>query len=104
MFANEAAPELRPEAIPNHLRFGHPEPVADSALHRGVQHAARLGDVRPWGEVRSRLLALRPDGLELLLSPVEQPAYLRELSQQVAPRFRLSRTSSPGAEPRGPWA
>eukprot|EP00969_Alexandrium_andersonii_P295419 13058187-Alexandrium_andersonii.AAC.1 len=64
MFANEEAPELQSEAISGQLRFGHPEPVGDGALHGGEQHAARLSDVEPGDKARSGLLAPRPNGLK----------------------------------------
>eukprot|EP00969_Alexandrium_andersonii_P020803 908602-Alexandrium_andersonii.AAC.1 len=63
------------------------------------KHAARLGDVEPGDEVRNRLLAPRPNGLKLFLGPVEQPAYLRESAQQVAPRFRLPEPVALGLSP-----
>eukprot|EP00969_Alexandrium_andersonii_P313124 13835183-Alexandrium_andersonii.AAC.1 len=60
MFAKEEAPAFQSEAVPGQLRFGHPEPVGDRALHGREQHAARLGDVEPWDEARDGLLAPRP--------------------------------------------
>eukprot|EP00969_Alexandrium_andersonii_P043078 1889676-Alexandrium_andersonii.AAC.1 len=78
MFASEEAPESQPEAFPGQLRFGHPEAVGNGALNGREQHAAHLSDVEPGDEARSCLLAPCPDGLKLLLRPIEEPAHLRE--------------------------
>eukprot|EP00969_Alexandrium_andersonii_P018540 810572-Alexandrium_andersonii.AAC.1 len=64
MFANEEAPELQSKAVSGQLRFGHPEPVGDAALHSRTQKATRWSDVEPGDEARNSLLAPRPNGLK----------------------------------------